>query len=1036
MATVSTSSSARKAGSRRRLRGRLLAVRAAVATGGGLIVAAGTPVLMAAGPAGAATARVAGAAPAYANWPTFHGNPAETGVSNDPAISTANASQLGVRWMTHTFGPVLSSPVTAYSSTLNMTLAYVVNESGYLTAFNVAHGALVWSDSFGVPMHATPVVSRGHVWIGTAVSGRMIKVSATTGSVECQVTLGTGTDFSSPVMGMSGGVPTLFVSVQDNGTAPGPMLAINDSTCKVEWRSVPYPVLSGSWSPDSYGVNANGTPLVIFGSADPDCAEYALNANTGKKLWRVQSITGGLADFGAGVAISPPGNNGFADGMAYASGKDRYLYGIDLTTGKKIWTLNIGPLTAEHDGGRSAPALSGNTLVVGTPVGVMAVNATTGQPIWLSQKTGPADTEVLSSPLITGPPGQQVVVYGDLNGYVQVLSLATGAPLYKFKTSGYVISSAADSAGNILIGSSDGFLYDLAIGGSNGTAPSAKVTSPADGSEIANPGAKPVIAKGTATAGSASVAAVDVSVQLDGPAGQWWNGAKKAWQQGPAYNKATLSTSGAWSYGAPAPPQGGVLSFTARAVGSDGLVGDKLAATTVTVKPVGSGPRITLSVQRAGPGSTFTVSGNGFGAGEQVALSLPGDQLAVVTAGANGGFSKHAVTVSTSFAFGPTEVTATGQHSGRIAATPVYITGPWAEFGHDPQRTSNEPFDRVLSEEETPGKQYRMMPNWVYSAPAAVDSSPAVADGKVFFGDQSGVLSAVNLNTGALAWSATAGGAISSSPAVDGSARLVVAGSADGKVYAWSEYDGKAAWTVTTGGAVTSSPLIYGGVVYVGSADHKLYAINEKTGAVIWTAGVGGAITAAPALDPGTSTIVVADSSGLVTAYRTGGSTATRRWQVSVGAAVTASPVLTGSRVLIGAQNGTVSAFSESAGTPEWSKSAGSSAITGSMAYQAPHLYVGNAGGTLTALNATSGSVMWSEPLAGPITGLSTTDGMLFAESSNGEVSGLRIGGEVVWLARAGAGLAGTPVIMDNGVFVGSQNDGMYAFTPYGQPPV
>ncbi len=1021
----------------RRVRHRLLAGFAAAAMGGGLVLLAGTPVQA----AQAGTAALAGqpaAAPAYANWPTFHGNAALTGVSNDPAISTANASQLGVRWMAHTFGPVLSSPVTEYSQTLNKTLAYVVNESGDLEAFNVADGSLVWSDSFGVPMHATPVVYKGHVWIGTAVSGRMIKVNAVTGTVQCQVSLATGTDFASPVIGTPGGVATLFVGVQDNGAVPGPMMAINDSTCKVAWRSIPYPIFSGSWSPDSYGVNANGVPLVVLGSGDPDCSIYALNAQTGKKLWRVQSLTGGLADFGAGTVISPPGTNGIADGMAYASGKDRYLYGIDLTTGKVQWTFNIGAATgANYDGGRSAPALAGNTLVVGTPVGVAAVNATTGQQIWLSENVGPPDTEVLSSPLITGPPGQQVVVYGDLNGYVQVLSLATGAPLYKFKTSGYVISSAADSAGNILIGSSDGFLYDLAVGGSDGTAPSAALTSPADDTVIANPGAKPVTATGTAAAGSASIAAVDVAVQLDGPAGQWWNAAKKAWQGGPVYNKASLTTSGGgthWSFGAPAPRQGGVLSFTARAVGSDHLVSSRLAATTVTVKPVASGARITLSVLRAAPGSTFTVSGNGFGSGEKVTLSLPGDQLLVVTAGSKGGFARRAVTVPSGFAFGPTEVTATGQRTGRIAATPVYVTGPWAEFGHDPQRTSDEPFDRVLSEEVTPGKPYRMMPNWVYSAPGAIGSSPAVADGKAFFGDQSGVLSAVNLNTGALAWSATAGGAIGSSPAVDGSARLVVAGSSDGKVYAWSEYDGKPAWQVSTGGAVTSSPLIYGGVVYVGSADHKLYAIDEKTGAVDWTEGVGGAITAAPALDPGAATIVVADSQGLVTAFRTG-TKATRRWQASVGAAVTASPVLTGSRVLIGAQNGTVTAFSESAGKQEWSTSAGTSAITGSMAYQAPHLYVGNAGGTLTALNTTSGSNMWSEPLAGPITGLSVTSGMLFAESSNGEVSGLRIGGEVVWLAKAGAGLTGTPVIMDNAVFVGSQDDGMYAFTPYGEPP-
>ncbi len=58
-------------------------------------------------------------APANANWPTFHGNAQLTGVSHDTSISASNAAQLGVRWMTHTFGPVLSSPVTHYSGTLS-----------------------------------------------------------------------------------------------------------------------------------------------------------------------------------------------------------------------------------------------------------------------------------------------------------------------------------------------------------------------------------------------------------------------------------------------------------------------------------------------------------------------------------------------------------------------------------------------------------------------------------------------------------------------------------------------------------------------------------------------------------------------------------------------------------------------------------------------------------------------------------------------------------------------------------------------------
>jgi len=147
------------------------------------------------------------------------------------------------------------------------------------------------------------------------------------------------------------------------------------------------------------------------------------------------------------------------------------------------------------------------------------------------------------------------------------------------------------------------------------------------------------------------------------------------------------------------------------------------------------------------------------------------------------------------------------------------------------------------------------------------------------------------------------------------------------------------------------------------------------------------------------------------------------------------SPVIAQGRVFVGAANGVVYSFSESTGKPGWSRQVGTS-VTGSMAFQAGHLYVGAADGSLTALRTGSGAVMWSEPLAGPITGVSATDGMLFTESSNGTVSGLRIGGEVVWLARAGSGLSGSPAIMDNSVFVGGEDNGLYCFTPYGEPVV
>jgi len=108
-------------------------------------------------------------------------------------------------------------------------------------------------------------------------------------------------------------------------------------------------------------------------------------------------LVGGLNDFGAGTVISPPGRNGIADGMAYVPGKDRILYAIDLTTDKLKWHFDYGAGTGtNYDGGRSAPALVGRTLVFGTTIGVVAVDAVGGADGVVSSFSESAGTPVWS----------------------------------------------------------------------------------------------------------------------------------------------------------------------------------------------------------------------------------------------------------------------------------------------------------------------------------------------------------------------------------------------------------------------------------------------------------------------------------------------------------------------------------------------------------------------------------------------------------------------------------------------------------------
>jgi outer membrane protein assembly factor BamB len=989
-------------------------------------------------------AEAASTEPTASTWWTFHGSPSLNGISPDTSISTANASTLGLKWMAPTMAPMLSSPVIGHISSPSETLTFIGNNSGYVEAFNVANGSMVWSDNFGYPIYGTPTFYNGALWVGTFISGHMYKINAADGHLECTVTPSAGSDLASPTVATPpGGKPTVYLGLQDNGIVSAPEIAINEATCATEWSKVPWPAGgSGSWNPASYGVDAKGVPLVFAGTGDPDSSAYAVNADTGATVWKNQSLNPSYADVGAGLTVSAPGNNGFADGMVYYPGKDRILYAIDMTTGKTVWTFNYGEAIGDtSNGGRSAAALIGNDLLFGTGLGVIAVNATTGKLIWNSVTSVGKDTEVLSSPLIMGPAGKQVVVYGDLNGNMLVLSLATGAKLYSFHTHGYIVGSPADSNGNIVITSSDGFVYDFDLGGTNSTSyPSTTMSSPTDDSTIANPSSASVTASGTAK--STNCNGVLVAVEENGPAGSYWNAATSTWQAGPAWNKATLASGGCasgWSFTAPVGSPGAVLEFFARATDSDGEVDPTGITSRVIVSPASSQPHLSLSASVTPPGEGVDLTGGGYTAGEKVQISLPGAVLATATASSSGSLPSTRLTIPKGYLVGLSGVTATGETSGKSAVAALDVAMSWDQAGDSPGRMAYQANDNFLGQEETPGKQYRMEPTVEYNTGAPVDSSPAVSNLVAYIGNTAGDVDAISTVTGARLWQATTGGAVDSSPAVDtAGSGLVIAGSNDGNVYGFNLKTGATVWKTATGGAVGSSPDLLNGVVYIGSNSGKLYALNPATGAVEWSATMSGDV-GSPSADPVKNEVVASDSTGDVEAFTiTGSSPGTLLWTYKEGSAA-GTPVVSGSTVYVGSADGNETALNETTGAKLWSTSVGG---TPSSAALLGDLFVGSSDKAIYALNPSTGAVEWkdagsgpSSGASGPVTGISVTGGILFEESSDGGVGAWRTSAENVWVAKTGAGTSsGTPAIVDNAVIFGAGDGDLYVYTPFALP--
>lgn len=150
----------------------------------------------------------------------------------------------------------------------------------------------------------------------------------------------------------------------------------------------------------------------------------------------------------------------------------------------------------------------------------------------------------------------------------------------------------------------------------------------------------------------------------------------------------------------------------------------------------------------------------------------------------------------------------------------------------------------------------------------SIQSSPAVAGGRVFVGSRDGHLYAVDAATGKLAWRADHEMSwVNSSPAV--TRGLVVAGSSDNHfVQAVDAATGRERWRFATDRLVWSSPAVAGGIVYVGDGAGTLYALDLATGTERWRYRAGRRIYSSPV--PAGGLLYVGNDDGGIYALRGG----------------------------------------------------------------------------------------------------------------------------------------------------------------------
>ena len=213
----------------------------------------------------------------------------------------------------------------------------------------------------------------------------------------------------------------------------------------------------------------------------------------------------------------------------------------------------------------------------------------------------------------------------------------------------------------------------------------------------------------------------------------------------------------------------------------------------------------------------------------------------------------------------------------------------WPMFHHDADHTGVTTDNGPLSD----------ISLWNFTAANVVGTSPAVANGYVYFGSGSEFSSpgymvyCLNAQSGNLVWNFTLGSAPTDPTVSNG---YVYVGSINNYLYCLNAITGALVWNYSAGLYVSfSDPTVSNGYVYVGTNELGALCINATTGALVWKFATQG--------DAGTPSIYGSNVyvGGSPTVYCLDASTGTQVWNYTLSSGAAGTPVVYNGNVYFGA---------------------------------------------------------------------------------------------------------------------------------------
>jgi outer membrane protein assembly factor BamB len=320
---------------------------------------------------------------------------------------------------------------------------------------------------------------------------------------------------------------------------------------------------------------------------------------------------------------------------------------------------------------------------------------------------------------------------------------------------------------------------------------------------------------------------------------------------------------------------------------------------------------------------------------------------------------------------------------------------------------------------------------WSFATGKPIKGSAAIAGNRVYFGDEAGVLRALDLGNGRELWSFKSEGPIEATPLVQDGA--VYIGSADEHLYALDAATGALRWKYKTGGKILGSanfaqnPGTPGVWILVGSYDASMHCVDAATGKAVWTHATDNYINGTPAI-LGADAVVFGGCDSVIRVLRLADGEELR--QIDSEAYVASSIAVRDDRGYVGNYGNQVLALDPRAGSIEWKYRDRNFPYYSSAAVTEEFVIIGGRDKRLHCLERATGAVSWVFQTRKPVDGSPVVCGdAVIVGSEDGRLYCVGLAdGKERWAYDIGSPITASPAAAEGRLVVGAEDGTLYCF--------